>query len=76
MKKSLLVYAAVPATSLPDFDLLDVTPRTVNGSGSTMASVSVTASIAIGIAEGGAMIEFRRVNVQTGRRNFVLVLRR
>jgi hypothetical protein len=59
LKKSLLVYAAVPATNLPAFARLDATPLTVKGSGSTIASVSVTASMSIEIAEGGAMVECR-----------------
>ena len=55
MKKSLLVNAAVPATSFPAFALLAETPLTVNGSGNTIASVSITPSISIAV--GGAMID-------------------
>ena len=53
LKKSLLVYAAVPATNLPAFSLRAATPLIVNGLGSTVASVSLTVSISI--AEGGAI---------------------
>jgi hypothetical protein len=60
LKKSLLVYAAVPATNFPVFARLEVTPLTVNGSGRTMASVSETPSMSIEMAEGGAMIECGR----------------
>jgi len=47
LKKSLLVYAAVPAISFPDFERRVATVSTVNGSGMRIASVSVTASIPI-----------------------------
>ncbi len=57
LKKSLLVNAAVPATSFPAFARLEATPLTVSGSGRTSASVSVTLSMSYEIAEGGAMIE-------------------
>ena len=63
------MYAAVPATNLPAFARLDATLLTVKGSGSTIASVSVTPSISIEIAEGGAMIECRRQVTVVGRRN-------
>jgi hypothetical protein len=72
LKKSLLVYAAVPATNLPDFARLAGTPLTVKGSGSTIASVSVTPSISIEIAEGGAMIECESEIKVTGKRNLDL----
>ena len=63
------MYAAVPATNLPAFARLDATLLTVKGSGSTIASVSVTPSMSIEIAEGGAMIECRRQVTVVGRRN-------
>lgn len=62
------MYAAVPATNLPTFALLEATPLTVKGLGSTIASVSVTASMSYEIAEGGAMIECVREKKVTGRR--------
>jgi len=68
LKKSLLVYAAVPATSFPAFARLEVTPLTVSGSGRTSASVSVTLSMSYEIAEGGAMIECGTKEKLTGRR--------
>ena len=63
------MYAAVPATNLPAFARLDATLLTVKGSGSTIASVSVTPSMSIEIAEGGAMIECGRQVTVVGRRN-------
>jgi hypothetical protein len=62
------VYAAVPATSFPAFALLEATPLTVKGSGSTIASASVTASMSYEIAEGGAIIECVREKVMMRRR--------
>lgn len=56
LKKSLLVYAAVPATNFPAFARRAETPLTVNGSGSGIPSVSLTPSTSTSTAEGGAIV--------------------